>query len=69
MNAGPGQREILARWVQAGMDEHDRAALVQHRQHGIEARIAEKILAVARKQRDTVELQHVERMSDLVEGA
>ena len=65
----PGQREILARWVQAGMDEHDRAALVQHRQHGIEARVAEKILAVARKQRDAVELQHIERICDLVESA
>ena len=41
---GPRQREPLARWVQAGMDEHDRAALVQHRQQRIEAWIAEKIL-------------------------
>src|SRR5262249_7298861 len=55
--------------MQAGMDEHDRAVLVQHRKQGIEPRIAEEIFAVARKQRDAVELEHVERIRDLVERA
>src|SRR5262249_58188236 len=55
--------------MQAGMDEYDRAVLVQHRKQGIEPRIAEEIFAVARKQRDTVELEHVERIGDLVERA
>ena len=41
------------------MDEHDRGALVQHRKQGIEPRIAEEIFAVARKQRDAVELERV----------
>src|SRR5215471_5874837 len=55
--------------MQAGMDEHDRAALVQHCKQRIEARIAEEVFAVARKQRDAVELEHVERIRDLVERA
>src|ERR1700756_4353791 len=55
--------------MQAGMDEHDRAALVQHRKQGIKPRIAEEIFALARKQRDAVEFQHVERIGDLLERA
>src|SRR6516225_2818820 len=55
--------------MQAGMDEHDRGAFVQHRKQGIEPRIAEEIFAVARKQRDAVELERVERIGDLVERA
>ncbi len=51
------------------MHEHHRVARVQQGQHGIEARIAEEMLAVAREQRDAVELQHVERVGDFVEGA
>src|SRR5262249_20233356 len=53
--------------MQAGMDEYDRTALVQHCKQGIEPRIAEEIFAVARKQRDAVELERVERIGDLVE--
>src|SRR5215813_5899145 len=55
--------------MQAGMDEYDRAVLVQHCKQRIEARIAEEVFAVARKQRDAVELEHVERIRDLVERA
>src|SRR4029453_2171843 len=55
--------------MQAGKDEYDRAALVQHCKQGIKPRIAEEIFAVARKQRDAVELERVERIGDLIERA
>src|SRR5262249_19731111 len=55
--------------MQAWMDEYDRGALVQHRKQGTEPRIAEEIFAVARKQRDAVELERFERIGDLVERA
>src|SRR5438067_582975 len=49
------------------MDEHDRGALIQDFQHGVEAGIAQKMLAVARKQRDTGELERIKRIGDLLE--
>ena len=65
--ARPRQGEPLARRMQAGMDEHHGAARVERVQHRIEERIAEKFLAIARKQRDAVVLEHVERVRDLVD--
>src|SRR5262249_10804854 len=55
--------------MQAGMDEHDRAALVEHCQQWIELRVAEKIFTVAREQRDPGEFESIERISNLVERA
>ena len=67
--ARPRQCKPLARGMQAGMDEHDSGALVQHREHGIERRIAQELAAVAREQRNTIESEGIETVSDLIERA
>ena len=69
MKAGHGSASPLLDGCRPGWTNTTAPRAFEHLQHGIERRIAEKFLAVAREQRDAVELEGVEAIGDLVERA
>src|SRR5437763_3141136 len=55
--------------MQAGMDEHDRAARVEQLEERIKFAVTQEFVAIAREQGNAIELEHIERIRDLVAGA